>query len=291
MRITDNMRFNTVQRTLNQLRSRQADLTRQVSTGRRVNDPSDDPVAAAALARTRAQAARTNDYRETIGRVGSDVSLSERMLGEASGLMVRARELGVQGANGSLTAVDREQLAVEVASLKEQLVGTANTRGSRGYLFSGSQTETPALSGAGAYQGDTLTHEVEVAPGVVANVSVTGAEAFTVAGGVDAFAALDALEVALRADDGDQIAASLDDLEASRSQIVRVQAEAGLILTRLESADEALATAELELTRRQSQQGDADIFDVISELSGVSTAIEQAIGVARLTFENDRGLF
>jgi len=71
MRITDNMRFDTVQQSLGALRSRQAELTSQISSGSKIGAPSDDPVAAARLTRISAQASRTQDYRATIGSVRS----------------------------------------------------------------------------------------------------------------------------------------------------------------------------------------------------------------------------
>jgi flagellar hook-associated protein 3 FlgL len=205
--------------------------------------------------------------------------------------MVRARELAIQGANGTLTTSNRLMLADQVAELKEQLVSTANARGTRGYLFSGSQTATAAVDAGGVYQGDTAQHRVEIAPGVVTAVTVTGSQAFTAAGGVDAFATLDALEAALRADDTGQVSGTLGDLEASREQITRAQADAGLILNRLDSADEALSISELQHAERAAELGEVDVFAAISELSSLSTALEQAIGVARLTFDNDRQLF
>ena len=107
MRITDNMRFDTVQRSLSALRSRQATLTQQISSGSKLNGPSDDPVAAARVMRLSAQASRTADYRATIETVRSDLELSEGSLAAASDLMVRAKELALQGANGSLNADDR----------------------------------------------------------------------------------------------------------------------------------------------------------------------------------------
>ena len=66
MRITDNMRYGQVQRNLASLRSRHATLSNQISTGRQILAPSDDPVAAAKLMRINARAARTRDYRDTI---------------------------------------------------------------------------------------------------------------------------------------------------------------------------------------------------------------------------------
>jgi flagellar hook-associated protein 3 FlgL len=283
MRITDNMKFSAVQRSLGSLRSRHATLTNQISTGRKVLAPSDDPVAAAKLVRLNARAARTADYQNTIKAVSADASMSERNLDGASQLMVRAQELAIQGANDTLSPNDRAALAVEVAELKVQLSATANGRGQRGYLFSGSQTATPPFTSDGVYQGDDIEHEVEISPGVRTRVSVTGADAFTAAGGTDAFATLEALHTALVSNDSRAISATLGDLESSRAQIVRVQGQSGLILNRLDTADEALSVTALELARQNSETGDVDPFAAISELTQLSTTLEQAIAVARTT--------
>jgi flagellar hook-associated protein 3 FlgL len=291
MRITDNMRFASAQRSLSSLRSRLAEVTDQVSSGRRIVKPSDDPVAAAQMARLSARATRTADFQSTIGSVRSDATLTESTLGEASNVMVRAREIAVQGANGSLSTEDREFLAVEVSALREQLVSTANARGNRGFLFSGNQTNTPAVSSAGVVQGDSGEHQVEISPGVVARVSVSGATAFGAAGGTDAFAALDALHQALLADDTAQISGAITNVEASRAQIVRAQSTSGLILNRLDTADEALSVTALELTRRQSELGAVDPFAAISELTQLSSTLEQAIAVARQTLSTGNNLF
>jgi flagellar hook-associated protein 3 FlgL len=282
MRITENMRFLSVQRSLGQLRSQQADLTDQLSSGTRVGAPSDDPVAAANLTRLSGQAARTADYRSTIATVRSDASTSEATLAQASDLMVRAHELAVEGGNGSLSGPDRKALAVEVSALRDQLIATANTRGSQGYLFSGSQTTTPTLSPTGQYQGDAAEHQVEVSPGVKATVNVTGSDAFTDAnGGTDAFATLSALQTALENNDQAGITATLDPLEASRAQMTRVRSKAGLILNRLDAADGALATTALELEKRKSSLADVDPVAALSKLTQLSTALDQSISVAR----------
>jgi flagellar hook-associated protein 3 FlgL len=291
MRITENMKFGSVQRSLSSLRSRHATLTNQVTTGRKVLAPSDDPVAAAKLMRINARASRTEDYQKTISAVRADITMSEGNLSEASQLMVRAHELAIQGANDALSPNDRSALAVEVASLKEQLLATANGRGQRGYLFAGSQTATPPFDANGVYQGDDIEHEVEISFGVRTRVSVTGAAAFTAAGGTDAFAALDALHAALVSNEASAISATLGDIEASRAQMVRVQGQSGLIMNRLDTAEEALSVTALELTRQDSEAGDVDPFAAISELTQLSTTLEQAIAVARRTLTIGQDLF
>jgi flagellar hook-associated protein 3 FlgL len=291
MRITENMKFGSVQRNLASLRSRHATLSNEISSGRKVLAPSDDPVTAAKLLRLEARASRTADYQKTVNAVRADISMAEGSLAEASQLMVRAHELAIQGANDSLSANDRSALAVEVASLREQLVATANGRGQRGYLFSGSQTDTPAFTASGVYQGDELEHEVEISPGVRTRVSVTGSDAFTAAGGTDAFAALDALHTALLSNDASAIAATLGDVESSRAQMVRVQGQAGLIMNRLDTAEEALSVTALELARQDSEAGDVDPFAAISELTQLSSVLEQSIAIARNTLTIGQGRF
>jgi flagellar hook-associated protein 3 FlgL len=291
MRITDNMRFSSVQRNLSSLRSRHATLTNQISSGRKILAPSDDPVAAARLMRINARASRTADYQNTISTVRADITLSEGSLAEASGLMVRAKELAIQGANDALSPNDRSALATEVESLQKQLVSTVNGRGQRGYLFSGSKVTTASFTAAGAYQGDDTEHEVEISPGVRTRVSVTGSDAFTAAGGTDAFATLENLRQALLSNDASQISATLGDLESSRAQIVRVQGQAGLIMNRLDTADEALSVTAFELSRQDGEIADVDPFAAISELTQLSTTLEQSIAVARATLTTGNDLF
>jgi flagellar hook-associated protein 3 FlgL len=282
MRIADNMRFGSVQQSLAGLRSRHAEVANQLTSGRRVVAPSSDPLAAAELTNIEARLARAKDFRATIASVRADASLSERTLGEASQLLVRAQELAVQGANDTLSAQDRALIATEVSALKQQFLTMANTRGTRGYLFSGSQTQTATLSSSGAFQGDSVQHQVEIAPGVTADVTISGAQAFTGAGGTDVFAALDSLEQALNANSGTQISSTLTNLESARSQLVNSQARAGMIMNRLDAADESLSIGELDLNERRSKVGDVDPVSALSELTQLSTALEQALGVARI---------
>ena len=88
-----------------------------------------------------------------------------------------------------------------------------------------------------------------------------------------------------------QISGTLGDIESSRSQMVRVQAEAGLIMNRLDTADEALGATALELSRQDGVIGDVDPFAAISELTQLSTTLEQSIAVARQTLATGRDLF
>lgn len=282
MRITDNMRLFNVGRNLSQLSSRQAEASDQASSGLKVRKPSDDPVAAAKLARISASLEQASAFRKTIGLTRDDVASAEGALTESIDLLARAREIAIQGANGSMNAENRAVLAQEAASLRTQLIALANTKGSTGYLFAGNRTQTPAFDAAGSYQGDAGTRDIEVAPGVLVSVGTSGEEAFAgSSGGVNVFDELANLESALLANSGALISARLTGLDAAREQLTETRSQAGLVQNRLDMADISLQQGELGLTKRQSGLADADAFEAVSELSKVGTTLEQAISVAR----------
>jgi len=111
MRISDNMRYDTVGRSLSELSTRQAKASQVASSGQRVEAPSDDPVAAAELVRLSAAQTHTKQLQSTVSTVKSDAQLSEGVLGEAGDALARLHEIAVQGANDTLGAPERASLA------------------------------------------------------------------------------------------------------------------------------------------------------------------------------------
>lgn len=288
MRITDNIRLFDMGRTISELTARQADAAQRASTGRRLTKPSDDPVGAAKLARLSASLEQAGTLRSTISLVQDDVSSAEDVLAQSMELFTRARELALQGANGTLNSENRLGLAKEVASLKAQLVALSNTKGSYGSLFAGHKIDSPAFDGTGAYLGDGGFKQIEVSPGVAIRASLSGEKAFGGAnGGVNVFGELDTLETALVSNDTALVSATLSGLDTAHAQLSQSRSDAGLIMNRMSTADLTLQQAEIGLTKRQSNLADADAFQSISELSRVGSTLEQAISVARTILDNN----
>jgi flagellar hook-associated protein 3 FlgL len=283
MRITENMRYDQATRSLAGAASRQAEAAKRASTGMRVSAPPDDPVAAAELTRISAQKARTEEFQKTVSNARSEASLAEGALGEAGDVFARANEIAIQGSNGTLGDAEREGLADEVKSLRDHLVGLANTKTPNGYVFGGDATDTPPFSATGVFSGNDSAHVVEISPGVTVRANASGESAFTSAGGVDVFASLNALETALRNNDGAAVSASITNVEASRAQITHHRGGAGLLLNRLDTTDSALSQAGLALSARQADIGEVDPFTAFSDLTKLSQSLEQAISVARTT--------
>ena len=107
MRVTEQMRYDSVSTNLSQLSSRQSKAALEAQTGMRVNLPSDDPIAASELARLSASQSQITARRGAITAVRGDAELAESSLQQASDLMATAKDLAIQGADGILRAEER----------------------------------------------------------------------------------------------------------------------------------------------------------------------------------------
>ena len=281
MRVTENMRYASVTNNLSTVTSRQAKAAQVAQTGIRVNAPSDDPIAAAELARLSASQTQISARRSTISSVRGDAELAETQLQSASDLLATAKELAMQGANGTINAEQRTTLAGQIKDLKEALVGLANTKGSAGYLFGGLQTQNRPFSNSGAFSGDDGSHLVDIGNSTPTAVNASGAKAFTVAGGRDVFADLDTLYTALNGNDVAGVAASLDNLDASRAQITQAQSAAGTMINRLDASDAVLSAANLQTQKSTQEVGAADPVQAFSNLTQLNNSLQQAVSVAK----------
>ena len=281
MRVTDGMRQTNMVRTLSQLSEAQQDASNRALTGNAVNKPSDDPAAAAELARIRASSAQTDAGLKAASSAEGDLTLSESVLAQANDLFANARELAQEGTNGSLDANARANLASQIGQLKDQLVGLANTKGQTGYLFAGSQTSTQPFDTNGAFSGDDGAHLVDLGTGTPTAVNVSGARAFTAAGGRDVFSDLDALQSALNANDPTAIADTFAGLEASRQQIVAAQSDAGMRIDRMQTTEDILTQAKTALQTRAQNTAGANQYQAYSDLVTLGNSLQQAVAVSK----------
>lgn len=141
MSITRMATASTYERTINNISKQQAELTQQMehaSAGKRVIRASDDPVAAAQAERARTRLTRIETDQRTLDAQAATMKYAESTLGSISDALQEFRELMVQAGNGSYDAQQREAIAQQLRSLKEQIVGYANRRDSNGLpLFRG----------------------------------------------------------------------------------------------------------------------------------------------------------
>jgi flagellar hook-associated protein 3 FlgL len=275
------MRYQSVTTNLSRIQAQNAEAQQQASTGLRVTKPSDDPVAAAELARLRASLSNASGHRQAIQRARGDAELAESTLAQVNELMASAKEAAMQGANDSLGANDRQNLASQVRGIKSELLKLANTRGSKGYLFAGSKTDSAAFDANGAFTGDDVEQVIDAGGSSPVAVSASGAKAFTAAGGRDLFADLEALAQSLDSNDRTGVAASLDTLDQGATQVTRERTRVGLTVSKLDASDGVLEQLGVDLGRQQSEVGAVDPFEAYSKVTTLAQSLQQAVQVSR----------
>jgi flagellar hook-associated protein 3 FlgL len=148
-----------------------SEVAEQMSTGLRVNSPSDDAISYTRLQSLSSQQAKITQYQENIETAESMLSASETQLSSMSDVMSELRQLAVQAGNGTYDSDDLASIAEEMQSLLDTMVDLANATDSDGaYLFSGSNSDTATISvdssGNYTYQGDDSQLSVVVSEGV-----------------------------------------------------------------------------------------------------------------------------
>lgn len=132
---------------IDNLQRRQQDMTeaqQQLTSGKRVLKPSDDPTAAARGERARALMQRETATQRAVDASKNSMTLTEAALGDAGELVQQARTLIVQAGNASYTDKERQDLANQLTQIRGQLLGVANRNdGSGGYVFSGQGVGQP----------------------------------------------------------------------------------------------------------------------------------------------------
>lgn len=155
MRIADKMNYNQVQKNISKNRTDMSELQNQAATQKRINKPSDDP-----LATTRVLAARTEErtnaqFVKNINHAKAFLEFSDQSLNELSELLVRAKELAIsQSSDASANAQTRNVTAQEIQQIYNQAIQIGNRKLGERYIFSGFKTQTKPFSTNGEYAGD-----------------------------------------------------------------------------------------------------------------------------------------
>lgn len=179
MRISSQQIFSGGVNRLQDLNTQLQKTQQQISTGKRVINPSDDPVAAARILKLDQEKAQIDQFQRGIDLAENRLKQEESTLADITDVVQRIRELTVQAGNGALSESDRRSIASELRERLEQLGGLANTRDASGeYIFSGFKGNTEAftknVSGDWVYQGDEGQRKLEIDVGVSVAISDNG---------------------------------------------------------------------------------------------------------------------
>jgi flagellar hook-associated protein 3 FlgL len=160
-RITNNMRFTTIIDNLNRAQNNYSSLMEQMSSQKKINRPSDDPVGATRVLDYRSVQGSIAQYGRNIENANAWLQLTETKLENIGDLIGQAREAGVNNQSSATAQV----LAQNVGSLLEEILSLANSKFGDRYLFSGSATDSapferiiqPVAHSANGFDGSVFT--------------------------------------------------------------------------------------------------------------------------------------
>jgi len=266
-------------RNLEAAQGRMDQLQNQLSTNLRITKPSDDPAGIQNAMRLNNNLSSVEQWKNNADGALSYMNMTESTLGDMTSMLQRARELTVQGANGTLSGDDKKTLAIEVGQISEQLKLLANTKVGSKYIFSGTATDQQLqiASDGTVSKGNDQYVEFEVGNGLSLPISVNGQTLFGGTPGI--FGTLSNLKTALEADSPADIDAALGNLDTNIDTVSAERANIGARTNRMTAIREQLDSTSFNLQKNLSNIQDADMAKTISDFKSQENTYKAALSV------------
>ncbi len=186
MRISTRQIFTQGVEAFQQQQQKLAKLQQQISTGVRLQKPSDDPSAAAKILELEQSVSLNLQFQDNINLAEQRISQQDSVLASYANVLNRVRELAVQGNNAPLDATARGAIAAEIEQRLEELISLANTRDANGdFLFAGFQNTSPPFASATtgsrdyvAFSGDAGVRSIQISESRRIEVDIPGEAIF-----------------------------------------------------------------------------------------------------------------
>jgi len=276
-----------------QMSSVQTQLTQsqaQMAQGKQIINASDAPNQAATIQRLKSILSRQESYQSSLNTVKARLQGEDTTMQSVSDLLVRAKEVAVQGANDTLSPGDKKALGSEMQALRDQMLSLANTKDSNGnYLFAGSRVKQPAFAetanGSPAYMGDQTRMNVRVSEQQSIPVNRTGTDAFVPVSRVDKdgatigvgfFQVMDNLVAGLNTANGNDIRRGLGELDTLQNGLSLAHAQVGTNLNMVDQQTSILEDTALNLKSTLSSIEDLDYASAITKMNQQMMSLEAA---------------
>lgn len=283
MRVTEANRYQNFLQDISRAQDRLVKAQQQVSSGKRVTKPSDDPGAATDILRLNSDKNESSQYSKNLTFARSKLETTDGVLDTIEQIVERARVLGLSSLSNPAAA---KGYVTETNALRDQLVTSANTTFGGRYIFGGSVTTTaPYIKNPDttvSYAGDGEDMALEIGHSLTIQTQIPGSDLFN--GPVDIFTTLSDLTTAMQAGDKAGMDAQIQKIEQFTDVMSVARSKVGGYLNLATSVESNMSTANVAREKVLSQEEAADLAAAISELTTSQNALQATLSVgARLS--------
>ncbi|MGR5539109.1 flagellar hook-associated protein FlgL [Vibrio campbellii] len=281
MRISDSQFSQLMLQSLQTNNAGLGHVLQQMATGDRLTKLSDDPMASIKLLNLERENSAIGQYQSNIANLKTTLSAQETHLDSINESLKSVRDLVLWGANGTLTDEDRSGMIIELKSYRDSIESSFNAQDEEGhYLFSGTQTDKPAVSNAGgAYQvdGNSDKRVVTVAKGVTMDSNMTAKEILELGGGDNVLNQIDVLIAEFENPSPNfqvEVDASLSAIDDTLANVLGAMTEIGGRHNNLDLMDSAHGENKLFVDKVTSDLSALDYSEASVRLSNYMAALQ-----------------
>ena len=283
MRIANTMVYNMVRSNLGNITSDLNDATETAITGKRILNLSDDPIGVTKSLGIRSSLDGFEQVERAISLGNTWLTASENTLTQTQNLVTDTKTLAIQMANAPISPAERQSAAGIVQNTMEEIVSLANTKVDNRYLFSGSQTHTPAFTldadNEATYGGDSTPFSIKIGDSKVA-IGNAGDEIFS-----SLFNTLKDFKTALEGDDIEGIQMAMEALEGDFDRLNNAISTVGTKMNRMDIKSTIYQDLTISETERLSGIEDADITEAITNLQQKQLVYQAALASSSKVME------
>ncbi len=276
MRLTNNMMVKNLMRNLNSNYKKMDRLSNELATGRKIMQPSDDPVGALRSMQLQTIIKENDQYIQNIDQANDWIDTSESALNEVNSVLLRARELAIYGASDTLDQEQRDSIKEEAIQLAEHIAQISNTSIGGRFVFSGHKTITkPYADYTSVYQGDNNCLSVEISKSVKVDFSLQGDKVFD-----EAFEAMRSIITDLSIGNTTNLSTNtLGKIDEASDTILAMRADLGSKTKRLELARNRFEDANVKHTQLLTEIENVDIAETIMNLKNEENVYRASLSV------------
>lgn len=255
----------------------------RISSGKRINRPSDDPFGAEAVLRFRTSQASVEQFQQNAATVRDGLQSADGAMESYQQLLDRASVLLTQGASDLTSAPARASIAQEIEGIRTQMLTIANTKTNDRFVFGGTRQSVAPFDSAGTPAvAATTTQMVQIEPDAAPIAGGVMADTVFSNGGGTVFANLASAVAALRgtADpvaDKAAVLASMDGLVTFSNQSETGRAQLGASFNGVDGASSRLASQSLSFQEAANRFESADFAEAAVELTQASNSLQATL--------------